>query len=459
MVSSCLQMLPVPSHSVEGARAAAIRGRALSLRVTVAEQPSAGCLLLEDLHEDLLCLLAHELALASAVSLSSCSRKLRALLPASMLLAWQKSLRQLVRSVRALCVQTHSSVDELLLGKQTSLDVEGRCTQPGCFRALMILCASGELGQQVEQLRLGHNEAADVAAQLQALASWSGEPRGGRLETLAMARHLLPDIAGSGAGALAGSTSCVLPRLLKLSLAGNHVGDEGVCVLADMLLAGGLCSLESLDLSANALGDEGMRTLSTVVARGLLCRCESLLLSNNLVGNSGLLSLCAALRHCPLERLLHLHLNSNGIGDDGIVAFARAVCARRRPLPRIQNIGLAFNPMSDVGHEALAQSVSSGSLANLRRVALRSTSIASRKAELAINLRLQHSATQQVGFLPQPKPACRRASEVLEDACSRLSGHSARITQRGILAERLSALRESEAWRAVVGTAAPDTPL
>eukprot|EP00966_Prymnesium_polylepis_P205087 4751963-Prymnesium_polylepis.1 len=124
-------------------------------------------------------------------------------------------------------------------------------------------------------------------------------------------------------------------------------------------------------------------------------------------------------------------------------------------MPHLQTLGLGFNQIGDVGHDALSAAVATGALASLRRVTLRSHSLASRKAELAINLRIQHLATQRVGFVPARKPPCRRASEALEDACSRLSGHATRHTQSGILAERLSALRESHQWRAIHNTATP----
>ncbi|CAK0906553.1 unnamed protein product, partial [Prorocentrum cordatum] len=135
------------------------------------------------------------------------------------------------------------------------------------------------------------------------------------------------------------------PRLQRLYLSSNRVGDEGAAALAEALRApGALPRLQRLYLFDNRVGDEGAAALAEALrAPGALPSLQALGLDGNRVGDEGAAALAEALR-APgaLPSLQALGLDGNRAGDEGAAALAEALRAPGA-LPRLQVLGLAGN--------------------------------------------------------------------------------------------------------------------
>jgi hypothetical protein len=132
-----------------------------------------------------------------------------------------------------------------------------------------------------------------------------------------------------------------LPRLARLHLNDNMIGERGGRAMCTALNAGAMMKLEELQLSNNRLGNGGIRALATSVARG------------------------------ALTQLKQIFLNSNQIGDDGIVALAEAVQpTASRPdgaLAKCEVLTLAYNQIDRAGVEAMAAACAQGALPSMSR--------------------------------------------------------------------------------------------
>lgn len=366
------------SYSERAAHAAAARARARAASARRAGAERASIARLDELSDDVLVdrLLCRDLSVASAVSLGSTSHRFRTLLPESILSAWRQSVRHLVRCLRALCVQTRTSVSTLLKGL-TVLDVRSRLTADG-YRALILLCSYSAIGDRIDRLNLSHNmevlgarEGGFVTFPSAVVDAFSD----GRLEMLTLHAQLLgsaPEapVAVGGHGLMEG--------LRELNMNNNRVGDATAKALAGWIEFGGLPLIERLDLGCNDIGDDGVLALSSAIARrcGLsrcdascFCencllssslslpfttesatpsarvslsrhRCEHLLLCNNLIADRGMGALAQTLACGALSRLLNLQLSSNHIGDVGILAFVHAMSTVPCP-PSMLQVGIA----------------------------------------------------------------------------------------------------------------------
>lgn len=157
--------------------------------------------------------------------------------------------------------------------------------------------------------------------------------------------------------------------LEELDLAGNHIGSEGACVLADALVQVGCPRLRKLDLSQNLIGARGVAALSEVL-RGQALRGQAVGLGSFDGGS-------VHRRHRCGFALEELSLRHNGCGDAGVRALAFAITeavALRRPHrsstaapPLDENwdrplclraLRLGFNGITSVGAAALAAALS-----------------------------------------------------------------------------------------------------
>ena len=155
------------------------------------------------------------------------------------------------------------------------------------------------------------------------------------LKTLAVSSLSLDALQG-----LAHSTQ--LGRLETLSLAGAHLGDRPIHILAGSPLVG---KLRALSLGHNHLTAADLREL---VATRLADALESLDLGFNRLGPEGARVLAASGR---LRRLKHLNLSRTGLGDEGATILADS------PLfGRLESLDLSLNGIGSEGALALARS-------------------------------------------------------------------------------------------------------
>eukprot|EP01043_Picozoa_sp_COSAG02_P054857 COSAG02_NODE_6278_length_3683_cov_3.575893_3_plen_421_part_00 len=108
------------------------------------------------------------------------------------------------------------------------------------------------------------------------------------------------------------------PTLVKLSLAYNHIGDEGALVLAIALPR--LIAIKEVNLGLNAIADEGAIGLVRAASK-----CQSLRvlsLRSNDISDSGALAIAKLLPRCGALR--ELNLAHNGFGTVGLKALAAA---------------------------------------------------------------------------------------------------------------------------------------
>jgi uncharacterized protein (TIGR02996 family) len=158
-----------------------------------------------------------------------------------------------------------------------------------------------------------------------------------------------------------------LAGLERLSLAGSHLGDRSIRLLANSprgglrslslghgnLTAEGVRelidsplaeSLESLDLSFNHLGVEGAGVLAN--ARSL-SRLTQLNLSRTFLGDEGARVLAEG---SLLGQLWGLDLSMNAIGEKGALALAQ-----RKASKRLMTLDLIYNPLGPALHRLLME--------------------------------------------------------------------------------------------------------
>ena len=171
--------------------------------------------------------------------------------------------------------------------------------------------------------------------------------------------------------------SGALPKLEKLFLDENEIGDAGLIAFAEALKSprGALGSLVTLWLEQNRIGKKGMQAFSSAIATGALPLLEKLILSGNAIGDAGLFALVDAVKPSSanprgaLPRLEQLLLDSNAIGDAGLISLADAV----KPTPEspmgalgsLVQLKLWDNHIGDKGMKAFASAIASGALPSL----------------------------------------------------------------------------------------------
>jgi Ran GTPase-activating protein (RanGAP) involved in mRNA processing and transport len=134
------------------------------------------------------------------------------------------------------------------------------------------------------------------------------------------------------------------PKLEKLYLAGNSIGDEGARALAGALPSA--TALKVLNLESNSIGDEGARALVEALPSAMVL--ERLCLLFNKIGNERARTLAGALQNATV--LKDLYLSGNLIGDGGARALAEALPSAKEV--RVRLLGLENN---SIGDEAKAE--------------------------------------------------------------------------------------------------------
>jgi uncharacterized protein (TIGR02996 family) len=165
------------------------------------------------------------------------------------------------------------------------------------------------LARRLDKLDLSDNEIGD-----EGLRVLVDPPVLEKLRVLELCRAGLEEMAGFYLGAGSG-----LPRVERISLGGNRLGDEGVAALSQL---SHLPGLHVLDLTSNQVGDRGAVWLSRSAG---LARLRELNLSDNQVGPAG----ARALAESPhLDGLAALVLWGNPVGPEGAEALRRRFGAR-----------------------------------------------------------------------------------------------------------------------------------
>ena len=106
--------------------------------------------------------------------------------------------------------------------------------------------------------------------------------------------------------------------MINLDISFNHIGNEGVRVLARALK---VHDLYSLDISGNDIGNDGAQALALAVKKW--SNLHTLDISHNKIGSDGAIAFADAIEHC--NNLRRLELSHNDIGHDGIVTIYCAI--------------------------------------------------------------------------------------------------------------------------------------
>ncbi|EOD26944.1 hypothetical protein EMIHUDRAFT_114838 [Emiliania huxleyi CCMP1516] len=113
-------------------------------------------------------------------------------------------------------------------------------------------------------------------------------------------------------------------------------------------------------------GDAEAAQLAEVLASGAAPRLEKLWLQGNKIGDEGCKALAAALgKEGAAPRLERLYLNDNEIGDEGCKALAAAL-GKEGAAPRLWLLDLSRNKISDEGYKALAAALKEGAAPSLK---------------------------------------------------------------------------------------------
>ncbi|EGD73711.1 hypothetical protein PTSG_05418 [Salpingoeca rosetta] len=130
----------------------------------------------------------------------------------------------------------------------------------------------------------------------------------------------------------------------KVSFAQDHMGDNGVRVVAEALRSN--TCIEWLELDSNRISDDGAVALAEVLKRN--ATIMTLDLNNNRIRNDGAVALAQMLKHNTTITTLKLGFNS--ISDDGAVALAGALVHNTT----LHELSLWRNYIAPAGGAALA---------------------------------------------------------------------------------------------------------
>lgn len=141
----------------------------------------------------------------------------------------------------------------------------------------------------------------------------------------------------------------------ELNLSSNYFGPAGAGALVQFLESGrsGLLSmpkLDRLDMSNNKLGDNGATQLARVISKRSSVHFVDLRLSCNSVGSGGIETIMNKLLQ---HNLLSLSLNKNNIGDHG----CQLVAASIQSMKSLSRLDLGFNQIGCRGINTLMRSL------------------------------------------------------------------------------------------------------
>lgn len=135
------------------------------------------------------------------------------------------------------------------------------------------------------------------------------------------------------------------PKLSKLDIAGNELGDEGVKAIADSLSK--LTDLTYLNMFYNKLGKEGAQTIAAFLSK--LTNLTNFNISSNKIGDKGAKAIAASLPN--LTKLTEFNVSYNGIGDEGVGAIVDGLSK----LTDFTSLKTIFNGMGRIGLGEIAK--------------------------------------------------------------------------------------------------------
>lgn len=136
----------------------------------------------------------------------------------------------------------------------------------------------------------------------------------------------------------------VMPKLDRIDLSGNNLGDEGTAKIASAISKRGKLSMVDLHLSFNGIGSGGT---GTIMNKLLQHNLVTLSLDNNIIGDAGCQLVAGSLT--SMHHLSELFLSFNQIGSRGITSLMRALIG----CESIQHLGLSGNVMKISGAIAM----------------------------------------------------------------------------------------------------------
>ena len=144
--------------------------------------------------------------------------------------------------------------------------------------------------------------------------------------------------------------------LQELKLHSNRIGPDGAAAITDFL--DGKCDnglpvlpkLNRLDMSYNELGDVGTARLTRAISKRAKISMKEVSLSGNIMGAKGIESIMNKLLQ---HKLVTLNLDNNAIGDQG----CQLVAASLPSIPTLSRLNLAFNDIGCRGMATLMRSL------------------------------------------------------------------------------------------------------
>ena len=175
----------------------------------------------------------------------------------------------------------------------------------------------------------------------------------------------------------------------ELRCTGSRHGDKVVRWLFGELGQRALPMLKKLQLNTSDIGNAGAATLAAAFSRGAMPTLEELHLrgrcrhwrevGTNWIGDEGMVALAASLRQHTTLRVLHLR--DNAIGDEGVAAL---VAPGEGVLPKLEDLYLNENRITDVGCESLVAGLLRGALPSLYMLKVQPNELASEASLAAV---------------------------------------------------------------------------
>ena len=156
------------------------------------------------------------------------------------------------------------------------------------------------------------------------------------------------NIGCEGCKAISGALiHCI--HLEELNISGNHIGEDGACVLASDFCHYAQCLLK-FDISCNSIRSDGANAIADALKH--CTHLEELNISGNFIGDDGACVLARSFCHYA-QCLLRLNISYNSIRRDGVIAIADALkhCAH------LEELNISGNRIGDGGVCILARSI------------------------------------------------------------------------------------------------------
>ena len=158
-----------------------------------------------------------------------------------------------------------------------------------------------------------------------------------------------------------------LPRLLRIMLHGNNIGDVGMLALCEGLGHGAAPSVDFLGLGGNDIGPAGAEALAGALRRGAMPRLKQFYISPSHIGDQGLAALASPLS--KLSALQDLNVGSCGIGDEGVASLLAEL--GKDDFKRLELLRLVQNDrLTARGYQSILSAIESRGLPALQKVHL-----------------------------------------------------------------------------------------